>query len=816
MLDFTTFSYFVVSLFFFLQTLYFGGLTDFMCGPSIFSYSAVFLLVLFARHGASPERRLPLPVTLNLAVYAFTAVISRYPEGSYIEAAKYLSSFFLAFSVASLARSFDEIRDCVKAFMAFVQAYIAMALAFNVFTYLFMGAHYSVINFTLFNPNYYNTFSIVTVPFVVYLFSTSKSRAAAANYALVFVTQCAGVLMTSSRMAQVSLALGVLLSFSAAYALSGKKRGLRVLAAVFAAMALFGALFVTDAFSRIAGTFTPAGNYDVNSESGRMNIYRASLSLIAENPAFGVGPGVPAFWLPKYRVSEFSLTNCHNIVLNVLAEGGIVYFASLALMLASLFYALYAAFKKARRPEAKLLAASCASSLFLIYFQGFSMPHVYLAALVYLEYFIIGACAATISACEDDGNGVVSPNPFDFRAGRAEFYSMALLSALAAFLFCMAFLSEAISNFAYWFVSLTFVFLTAAMMYRGGAFSGVAARIASGPAAFAAKASIAALVAVNLYFVWCFYISGYLCDAGVEEMGRGFDAPAIEYFEKSVAAYPNMAALLHLSALYSGHGMNGRALLSAHYYAMRLPHELVGINNLAACLVRAGASDRAAEALKKLDRYCCRDQGGAFYGAYLISDRGLFDEGLERFAAAAVENPELARSIFAARTFSEPAREKKYFDALLRRAADSAEKYRNFRAMAVQNVSRLSLYLYCRGFLDAARLVGGNFSDGPSLSRAGRNILEGVMKSVRLFFLSKGNIGRAFYLTAKENDRLLTHFALRQWISSRAFMDIYGLRTFTPDIPFPVIYSASFFLNENEIKKQIKSVYYKNIFGESR
>lgn len=81
----------------------------------------------------------------------------------------------------------------------------------------------------------------------------------------------------------------------------------------------------------------------------RNDIWLATVEMVKENPLLGVGPGVYAYEYPKYRIpntTEPVAAYAHNIFLQVLAETGVLGFAT---FFGFLFQVFRAAFYLARR-----------------------------------------------------------------------------------------------------------------------------------------------------------------------------------------------------------------------------------------------------------------------------------------------------------------------------------------------------------------------------------------------------------------------------------------------------------------------------------
>ncbi|HOT76547.1 MAG TPA: O-antigen ligase family protein, partial [Candidatus Wallbacteria bacterium] len=305
--------------------------------------------------------------------------------------------------------TYDDLRSFIKTFIYFIEIYILMTMCYYFYFKYAAGAFFSGICYTMFYPYYYATLVLAITPISLYLYFTSeyKNPKEKLNFLILFLICCLNVFLTSSRIAQITLIISVFVMLCHFYRLKEHKPEAKMIVSIFLIALLVGGLFATDAFFRIAKSFSTQENFDLHDENGRLNIYKGALKTFLDYPLTGVGPALSSMFITKYRVSKLCITDCHNIVLNRLCETGIFYaFFSFSVLLTTLYLTFKFAFLNGHTVKTdgpnggdnNLSSAALASfmSLLVVYLQGFSMPHSFLTSLVYLEYIIIALCISSV------------------------------------------------------------------------------------------------------------------------------------------------------------------------------------------------------------------------------------------------------------------------------------------------------------------------------------------------------------------------------------------------------------------------------------
>ncbi len=846
MLSFKTFTYFYISLIFFLQLLYNGGLVDFTGVPAMFSVSLLYIAALFffPKWPAEPESRSIIKISLiNLIILAAVTVGSECVPVGFVEISKYLCSFLLFMILYSSIASRDDFREFIKIFMGFIEVYIISSMAFFFYSKYVLGTFFTGICFTLVYPYYHATMVIAAVPFALFLYYGSKTKAEKAHYLLFFMILCLNVSLTSSRVAQLNLFITVMFLALRFIKIPETGGAAKKIIIAYLLMTIFGAAFTTDAFVRITRSFTADENYDMQAEDGRFQIYRAAVQTILDHPFKGVGPGQTSLFIPRYRATTQSLVDCHNIILNRLCEGGIVYFlfSSFAFL-----YIIFVTFRYSRRAISSndtagaLLSSAALISFFSLSFQGLSMPHNFLTVLIYFEYIAAAACAIALktgaeafrtgnsgrAAVEAENSPAAAKSVIDFEFEKITFRYVSVFSFLTVLLLCFIIFSDDINAFPQWYLNLSFALIFFIIFLRFNP-ANIRTVLSNAREDLAAKSLIAALMAVFLFFIFKVFTSGFYCEEGIGAISENNRRGAIFCLEKSLSAYPNMAAALHLSSLYHSAGRYDEAYKLITEYNNLLPYELIGLNNLAACQLKLAKYGECYDTLLRLDSYTAQNKGAAALAAFLITRGGRTNEGIKKFAAAAIDNPRFSASRFLCeRILKIPARRDIFIRDLISLVKTNLEKNKKIIYIPSYNISAVCYNLYCRGVAKVFPEALKEFS-GYDASRFIKNYYTGfLMPGAFVFdgginFSGAGNflydhivsrrvIYNAFFKTGQRADKkkpLEPHFALKRWMSPECAIDAYGLNEETPDLPAYLITASYIFMDENSLISKITEFY---------
>jgi tetratricopeptide (TPR) repeat protein len=776
------------------------------------------LFFYFNKNHIPEEKKSVFLIRLNLVnviFYGLITLASQCLEISYIDLSKHLSAAFLFITIIYSISSYADLRLFIKIFAYFNQAYILITMCYYFYFKFIEGVFFSGICYTMFYPYYYAALVICLTPLSLYLYFTSETQnpKEKANFLILFLLCCLNVFLTSSRVAQITLCLSI---FAVLYYFNRFiefKPKIKFIAVIFCAALLAGGLFTTDAYSRIAKSFTSSENFDLHDENGRFNIYKGALKTFLDYPLTGTGPALSSLFITKYRVSKLCITDCHNIILNRLCETGIFYtiFSFLTLLITIGFTVKYILLNPAAAasPDGghsatalKAAAAACAIALAAIYLQGFSMPHSFLTSLIYLEYIIIALCVSAVKiSCagpytiqnQDADNTLFSFTKKNMRLST-------LFSVLIVFnILIIFFTGDKIIYFMQWFMNLSFL-LISVMVFIAHHYGGLTKLFIKNAAL---KCIICALVITQLIFQWRIFESGISAKSGINHNMAGDNKQALECFEKSAGRYPNMASYLFLSALYFNAGETDKAYNAAVFYNSKLPYEIFGLNNLAGCLIKKGHLTEAADAYDKLDRYSAKNYMSAPHGAFLIMNNNI-KAGLEKYSRAAVENPEfLSNKYFCSELLTDPALINNLYEKITADAGvilTTKEKFISHYLNALSdvfialrtygyecgndNISDTKIYKNkfiktCTDGLDGVLpAMAGLLTDFNSLSKFNpvKTYMRGIQK-YKNYEIYKKNI-------ASSSINHSAHFGLKHWFDfENALIDPQGVFEPAPAIP---------------------------------
>ncbi len=834
MLDYKELLYFYISLVYFLLLLNNAGLQDYSAAPAHFSYCLLFIFGLFFYFG---KHRFNTSVSLfifrlnlfNLILYGCIVLLSYCIEISYIELSKYLTAALLFITIYYSVFNGKDLRLFIKIFTCFIEIYVIITMAYYFYFKYAAGAFFSGICYTMFYPYYYATLVICVAPLSLFLYFTSdkKARYERANFIILFFLCCISVFLTSSRVAQITLfiCVSVILFYFSRFDEFKLRAG--VIAIIFLAALIIGGLTATDAFTRIAKSFTVKENFDLYDENGRLNIYKAAIKVFFDRPFFGVGPALSSMFITKYRVSKLCITDCHNIILNRLCETGIFYsifsfFTIIATIFITIKYAAGAANKTLIKHEnisgdiTAHASAAGAVSLAAVYMQGFSMPHTFLTALIFLEYIIIAICCAAMKT----GRLVIAPaavsscgaDPIEFSFTKINMRICSIISFLLFINILLIVLSgDKIVFFIQWLLNMAFLFICVSIFFIASPIKLMDELKTN----IIFKACAAALITSQLYAQWNIFESGVWFRTGLEHSAMTRTSEAAVCYEKSVQHYTNMASYLFLSASYYKLGRYNEALNAAVFYNSKLPYEIFGLNNLASCLDECGDKLRARKTYDLLDSCSAKNYMSAVNGAFLINE-GDIKTGIYKFMASALENNEfLSGKLFCSKILINEKFSQKIISSLAANA-DALYKYNEkFSAYYFYRIAHALAALYKYGYKpdDYFNSDVIHKAEKVYLGELNKNFIE-MIKNI----FSNRNYYKTYDLfkrhVVKSSLNYSAHFGLKHWFNfENALIDKYGVYEPAPPPPFISIFILRYICKEKYSIKYTAD-YYKNFYHE--
>ena len=174
-----------------------------------------------------------------------------------------------------------------------------------------------------------------------FLLPAGKEQKKSIFYALTALLILLGILATFARSTWIALI------FVAGIGMFSVNRRLFLWGAVAMLIIVSGlAVAVPEIQERILSIF------DASQNQTRLNLWKTSLTMVADNPFFGVGPGLFSDMFPLYKAPGFydTTTHAHNDHINIAANSGLLGFlAWIAMWVAWFYYAV----KTWRRPDVK-------------------------------------------------------------------------------------------------------------------------------------------------------------------------------------------------------------------------------------------------------------------------------------------------------------------------------------------------------------------------------------------------------------------------------------------------------------------------------
>ncbi len=258
---------------------------------------------------------------------------------------------------------------CVQYFLRFIGADTPLQLWEPVdrFVYSFFPMEINLdvvgtrVSSTFSNPNILGQYLVMAVPFVAYyaFHGSDKRRCTLCRFCLLAAIGCAA--FTFSRGTYLALLVVALVLI-----ITNLHSIVTILLSLFSAL-----LLIPDT---VWNRLMSVGRLDASSLE-RLHVWQICLGLIAKRPLFGYGSGIQYTW-SVMEANGINAPHAHNLVLQVLVEGGIV---GLCLMLFLGFRTVHTAFNLASRRESRWMGTTLIA--FILGFgtnvmveYGFSFP----------------------------------------------------------------------------------------------------------------------------------------------------------------------------------------------------------------------------------------------------------------------------------------------------------------------------------------------------------------------------------------------------------------------------------------------------------
>ena len=300
-----------------------------------------------------------------MAYMALTVILSKNPMNSIATVLMWLVTFLIYVSMTTVLSNrhrFDTALFCVTlsagvvGFIACLQYILNVWLNVEVSFYFWQWIDEVVYRFfpvplvldihemrsasTFNNPNIMAEYLIMMIPFVAYYAFSGRRTGMRIFCRLCLLFALGGVLFSFSRGSYLALMV-IALVFSVA--------NIRKWSIIFMAGISVVALVPTSVYARLLSL----GQMD-QSIIDRIRMWDVALAEIAKHPIFGSGPGVQTIW-DLLIANRIDAPHTHNLVLQLLVEGGII---ALVLMLMIGWKTFRTSYAMIRKPgESRIIGA---------------------------------------------------------------------------------------------------------------------------------------------------------------------------------------------------------------------------------------------------------------------------------------------------------------------------------------------------------------------------------------------------------------------------------------------------------------------------
>jgi O-antigen ligase len=166
---------------------------------------------------------------------------------------------------------------------------------------------------TFLNPNVYGVFLLIVIPIVGVLAIISKSKKWRIFSLISIPVLTAALVVTESRGCYLALLIAIVL-----FVILARNKQLMSIIPI----SIIGMLLVPQTY---VNRLLSLGNMD-HSMQLRVEIWKVAFKTIEHNFIYGLGPGVQNFWNILKSAANINLPHAHNLILQILIEGGIIGF----------------------------------------------------------------------------------------------------------------------------------------------------------------------------------------------------------------------------------------------------------------------------------------------------------------------------------------------------------------------------------------------------------------------------------------------------------------------------------------------------------
>jgi O-antigen ligase len=237
------------------------------------------------------------------------------------------------------------------------------------------------------DPNLYAGYLVLVIPLVMAVGLSIRSRWSLVASAMALIAFTVALIATLSRSGWI----GVVVATIVLAVLLPKRRW--ALAAVGASIAL--ALVIGGMLGPIGARLSSTEDGPIAMLVSRWDVWTSAVAIARDHPAFGVGVANFINYYPEYSGQSFGIDHAHNILLNMLAERGLIGLAAFAVVLVVMFRSLFLALGQAASGSERTLVAGLIA-VFAGYLAHSMFDVSYYDYKILLLFWLLAGTAAVV------------------------------------------------------------------------------------------------------------------------------------------------------------------------------------------------------------------------------------------------------------------------------------------------------------------------------------------------------------------------------------------------------------------------------------
>ncbi|MFC1620941.1 O-antigen ligase family protein [Candidatus Omnitrophota bacterium] len=277
---------------------------------------------------------LDIPIVLFLLIFIASWFNSSYAHASIME---FIKLFTLA-SIFYLTVNFVNTKEDIKKVLNSVLIAATAIALFGILQYIgaigrSWWAKETFLSATYVNHNHFAGLLELTIPLSIGMFLSEKTFGKKSLYLYSILILCSAFLLSMSRGGWLSLSIAMFFMIMC-ISMSGRLRFTKKTGIAILFLIIVVGVFAIKAADKnlLADRVSSYGDLDF---SGRLGIWKGSLSMIKDNWLLGTGPGTFIYSFPKYRLAGMNMlvNYAHNDYLHVLSDLGIFALAIMAFII---------------------------------------------------------------------------------------------------------------------------------------------------------------------------------------------------------------------------------------------------------------------------------------------------------------------------------------------------------------------------------------------------------------------------------------------------------------------------------------------------